>query len=278
MRQGHLVLMFFILYMGCFFIIVMEQNRYDRAISEKQQMEQALLNAMEATGKEFTAVTAASEEEKKQVFSATFLESLQLYLGVYENFTWRKEAGLYIPLLILAETDGAFFCYLQEEWNGTEATLCHVWSDKIPYERQYGDSEAEMKASIADLLERKASEYITNHNRIASQYGIIYRYFVPDFLQNTSTELNFPMLFVVFQGWPLTAAGDVFYENCMDVGAFLQKTEHYVITGPVGLSRPYCVYHRMECTALEDAECLGMAAEQEAVKVYGALPCECCIK
>lgn len=223
MKQGHLALMFLILYMGCFSTLIMEQHKYDRVLREKQRLEEALLDAIEIAGKEFVTVLTASEEEKKRVFSETFLEALQWYLGASEEMTQQNITRFCVPLLILAEEDGVSFCYLQEAWNGEQSEIYHVWSEKESYEFSYGIEEKQKKAAVADYLERKASEYITYHNRIASQYGISYHYFTPDFIQNTSTELHFPMLFIVFQGWPLSASNQVFYENCIDAGAFLQR-------------------------------------------------------
>ena len=75
---------------------------------------------------------------------------------------------------------------------------------------------------MIECLEQQASEIITKHNVIASQYGVGYQFFLPRFFQDTSSVTEFPMLFVVLQGWPLNDSHTVYYNTCIDAGIFLR--------------------------------------------------------
>ena len=134
---------------------------------------------------------------------------------------------------------------------------------------------------IADIIEPYASDIISNHNYIAMQYGINYSFYVPQFLQNTSEDLNFPMLFVVFQGWPLTASGNIVYENCIDTAVYIQTIEKYRIEVPKDLSQTYAYYHNIDCNyiGIYDGKVLDReVSKEQAIYKYGAYACEYCIK
>lgn len=281
MKQGHLALVFLVIYISCFIFLKVTQVQYDQALQEKQRVEQALIEAVQNAGREYTAVLNASEEDKKEAFETAFMEAFYVSMGLFETEEKQEYLRMYLPMLVLAEEDGAFFWYMQERQNGDAVELCHLWSEKIVYgDSEYDDTEEVKKRMVAETLEKEASKIISSHNYIASQYGISYSFFVPTFLQDGATTINFPMLFVVFQGWPLSAAGDVIYENCIDVGLYLQTVDYYVVTGPESLLEAICIYHQKECASLDesrgDSE-KGYVTEEDAIRKYGAYPCSQCI-
>ena len=121
---------------------------------------------------------------------------------------------------------------------------------------------------------------ITEHNYIAEQDGLGYTFFVPRFLQNSSDILEFPMLFVAFQGWPLVENGSVVYENCVDAGVYLKETTYYVVDLPRDLAKTIAYYHKADCPRVP--EWLKQTPEfvvtkEEAVREYGAFPCDFCL-
>lgn len=277
MKQGHLTLLFFVMFISCFIFLWLEQVQYDKVLSEKQRTEQALITAIEKAGEEFTTVLNASAEKKKQTLENAFFDSLSISLGIFQEEEEQEKLRLYVPMLILAEEDGAYFYYIQECVVNGKEEFKTVWSDKIPYSGQEPPVE---KYQVSEALEKAASDIITNHNYIASQYGISYSFYVPRFLENSPEELKFPILLAVFQGWPLTAAGNIFYENCIDTGGYLQEIERYTVIGPESLSVPTCIYHKITCEKLSEAKGVLLeesATEKEAVYVFGAFPCDDCI-
>lgn len=280
MKQGHFVLLFLMVYTSCFLGLYLEQKKYDAVRAEKARVEAALQEAIEITGQEFSKVINASEEEKKRVVEQIFPEALYIameYLGSTEE---KALLNMYIPMLVYVEEDGAYF-YRMKEWEENGMTeLSHRWTEKLEFTFSEDVPEEKKKAELAAMLEKAASEIISNHNYIASQYGISYTYVVPKFLQNTAESLSFPMLFVVFQGWPLTAAGDIVYENCIDAGMYLKRKENYTVEYPRSLSEPYCYYHLSSCQMLQGKSEWQLAENvnlQEAVQDYGAVPCNSCI-
>lgn len=273
-----MLLAFLILYIICFLLLDLEKKQYDKVLTEKQKIERALIKAMKSAGEKYEEVIHASEEKRKNTLEDAFFESLYITMGLLEEKEKREQLKMYLPMLILAEEDGAFFYYMEEKEVNSVTELQHLWSDKILYSDEADSSVAQKKSLVAKTLEKTASEIITNHNYIASQYGISYSFYTPEFLQNTSSSLEFPMLLCVFQGWPLTENGQLYYENCLDTGIYIQKIKHYVITGPQNLSDTRCRYHTKDC-GLSEAESIlaENISEKEAISRFGAYPCEVCI-
>jgi len=216
MKQGHLMVTFLLLYIICFMTLYAEQAMYESVQAEKQQVEEALLQSVFFAAKNYEKVINATEETKKNTITDTFFESMEVFLG---DVTSEEENGylnLYVPLLILAEEDGLFVCYLQEENTDNGLELKHIWSEKIPYTDYDGNT-------IANMIENLAADIVTGHNHIASQFGITYQFYAPEFLRNSPESLNLPMLYVVFQGWPLRTSKNIYYENCIDAGIYILK-------------------------------------------------------
>ncbi len=257
-----MAILFFILGVLCFLSLIREKTQYENAIEEKQRVEEALLSAMEWTAREYAAVINESEERKKQVVSCEFPEKLRISLGLLETENSWESIRLFLPLLVVAEEDGVWFCFLEEVEKNGVVELEQRWSEKTDFEE----------------LEETASWYITNHNYIAAQYGIEYDFFVPGFFKKGKEAMEFPVIIAAFQGWPLNASGNVVYENCIDVAVYLQKKEYFLLEYPTNLADTRSYYHRAECTEWMSKEDTGRwVTEEEAVCIYGAFPCEKCI-
>ncbi len=273
-------MIFLTIYMICFLFLFTEQKQYDKALEEKEKIEQALVKAVENTGMVYKKYITATEEKRKKELEKAFFTSFYVSAGVFDKKEQQEKLRMYLPMLVLAEEDGAYFLFMQEITSDGVEELRHSWSDKISYGYGENITEAQKKNAVAGVLEEQASEIISNHNYIAEQYGISYSFYVPDFLNNTTTSLEFPMIFAVFQGWPLTVSGNILYDNCLDSAVYLQKVKNYVVTGPEGLLQPNCQYHDITCGLLTKTECTiwkEYVTEMEAIAEYGALPCKTCI-
>lgn len=262
MKQGHFAILFCIPCILCFLSLMYEKVQYENTMMEKQRVEEALLCAAEWTAKEYASVINESEERKKQVVSSSFPEMLRISLGLLETEDSWKSVRLFLPLLMVAEEDGVWFCYLKEVEKDGIVELEQCWSEKTEFEE----------------IEENVSWYITNHNYIAAQYGMEYTFFVPDFFKSGKEQMEFPVIIAVFQGWPLNASGNIVYENCMDVAVYLQKKEYFLLEYPTNLADTRCYFHREECLAWKPAEDSRLwVTEEDAVCIYGAFPCEKCI-
>lgn len=280
MKQGHFIMLFLVIYIVCFLTLLAEQTQYDRVLKEKQRIESGLCEAIEDTARNFTAVLYDSAEEKKKVIETTFLESMYVALGVFGQKEEQEKIKMCLPMLVLVEEDGAFFYHMQEVESDGITELQHGWSEKIEFDIPEGTIEAKRKAIIAETLETVASELITEHNYIASQYGLEYTFSAPRFLQNTGEELKLPMLVAVFQGWPLDASAGIFYENCVDAGVYIQETERYIVELPDNLFETVSYYHKSSCADIVKEQgnyIQEPLTKQEAIRQYGAFPCENCI-
>ena len=232
MKQGHFIALYSIFYLFCFLLVFKEQMKYDNVLEQKEKMETSLKLALEETAWELTSVVWEPIQEKKKIVEKEFFESLYIHLGLLQEVEEQEKLRMYCPMLLLVEEEGAFFYHIEEvEENGIKKLL-HIWSEEIPFVFPKESTESEKKALISEIIEEYASVIISNHNYIASQYGFTYSFYVPKFLQNTSEELNFPMLFAVFQGWPLNASGEIVYENCVNTAGYIQKMEKYMVEIP----------------------------------------------
>jgi hypothetical protein len=216
-------LAFLVLYVSCFLTLYCEQKSYDRIIEEKQQIEEVLLEAIEYTAFKCKAVIKDTTDKKTQVIAESFSEALYISMGLFDTTESEEFWRFYVPMLVLVEEEGAYFYSVRANLEESDICIYHEWSDKIVFEVPEECNETRRAAIIADTLEKKASQIISDHNLIASQYGITYQYFLPKFFQNCLLSSEFPVLLVVFQGWPLNTEGTIFYENCLDAGVFLRE-------------------------------------------------------
>lgn len=225
MKQGHLLFIFILISCGCFLSLYCEQKYYDATMQEKQRMESALLEAIEDTGNKSKAALFETEARKKKIVEAAFSEAMYVFTEVLDTPKEKEFWRLYVPMLVWVEEDGAYFYYVQRNSTNEEKELFHMWTEKLCFSFPEGCSDGKKKSLMADALEEKASDIISKHNAIAAQYGISYRYSLPVFFQDTSQVPEFPMLFVVFQGWPINHSDMFFFNACIDAGVFLRQKE-----------------------------------------------------
>ena len=278
MKQGHCLAVYLLLYLICFVHLFLEQNHYEQTVQEKQRVEWCLQKSLDDAAEQYTGVLFESEEDRKRVLLEAFFDSFYVYFGVHDSLTEQRTLQLYIPMIVLAEEDGVTFYHAEEKEIDGIRVIEHGWSEKRAYSLNEG---VLTKTVVGDCIEQYASSIISNHNYIAQQYGLDYNFFVPQFLQNTATKIEFPMVFVVFQGWPLTASGSVTYDNCLDAGASIRATEKYMVEVPVNLTKTYSCFHKTDCAymGMKGRILQGqLFSRQEAVSCYGAVPCEFCVE
>lgn len=274
MKQGQWFLMFLTVYTICFLALYVEQRKYDNVLSEKQRVENALLEAACTTARSYEKVINATEEIRKNTVSNVFLDSFYVSMGLFGSLEEQESLRMYLPVIILVEEDGAFFYFMQETKKDQEVELRHVWSEKI----QYGTS---CEYDRLELIEKITSAIVSSHNYIAAQYGISYQFHTPEFVKDISDNKKTPMLFVVFQGWPLSASGDIIYENCIDAGVYIVEKKLYTVQRPENISNPFYVYHDSECLCISEEESdkiIKNVSFEDTIQKYGAYPCSQCIK
>lgn len=278
MKQGHFIALYFIIYLYCFVLLFIEQEKYDQVIEEKERIESALKIAVEETAWELTSVIKEPIQKKKKIIESAFFEYLYISLGLLQEIEEQKKLNMYLPMLVLIEEEGAFFYYMKEV---EENMIVRMWSEPILFSFPEGSTDSKKKSIIVETIEPIASQIISNHNYIAEQYGINYSFYVPKFLENTSDELHFPMLFAVFQGWPLTPFSGILYENCVDAAVYIQEVEKYIVELPKSVLQSYTYYHKLDCNyigAYSGKTLSQTVSKKQAIYLYGAYACKYCIK
>ena len=75
MKQGHFAMLFCLLYAVCFLSLLAEQKRYDMVLEEIEQIEKALLEAIESTAMQLAGVINDSDVKKKELLESVFFET-----------------------------------------------------------------------------------------------------------------------------------------------------------------------------------------------------------
>lgn len=234
--------------------------------------------AIRQTAQRVADVMYDSVEKKQSVVEQEFFYALYTELGILWEKEKQEKLKRRVPFIALVEEDGAYLYYWSLVKQGETLELQHNWTEKIEFSVNPDWETEEKKRMVAELLEEYASGLITEYNYIAQQYGLQYTVTMPRFLQNTQDTLEFPMLFAVVQGWPLTASGNLLYDNCVDAGVYLREVEHYIVEFPKNLQNTKSYYHRRDCveiSAIQQDE--RIVSKEEAIREYGAFPCEKCI-
>ena len=127
------------------------------------------------------------------------------------------------------------------------------------------------RSAIIGKIEEKMNYYINLHNNIAEQYGITYRFWLPQINKADwyQTVNNISML-VIFQGYPYNAAGLDTYNRYALSGARIKKNSAYFLTKINNLK----IYHRDNCKRIDDSGIPYYTKEECALE--GAYPCPDC--
>ncbi len=264
MKQGFYAVIYVTVFFVCFIGLTIEQYKYDRMTQEKIRQESNLKKSVRDAAEEFSTAIYDTEERKRQKLSDAFFESLYVYFGT--SATEEKlSLMLHVPMIVLIEEDGTSFLSLEECKSEEGVELRHIWSKK-------------KKMTLSEVEER-AGEIISGHSYIAKQYGLEYSFFVPDFLLRYEKP-DLPVFLVVFQGWPLSTSGNMVYNNCIDAGVSIKRTEYYIVEVPESINCTYSFYHRFGCDRIGGSGRVleGRFTLEEARDRYGALPCEECVK
>lgn len=168
---------------------------------------------------------------------------------------------------------------------GTYVTLYNKSTNAI-YEGEYKDLAAQFPESIMTnvetfdtirrntiigAIEQSMNYYINLYNKIASQYGITYQFWLPQ-IDKTDwyRTIDDISMLVVFQGYPYTPASMDTYNRYALGGARITKSKVYYITEENGLK----YYHKAECPHVNISGIAYYTKEECALE--GAYPClEC---
>lgn len=127
------------------------------------------------------------------------------------------------------------------------------------------------RASIIDTMEVKMNYYVNHHNKIASQFGIEYNFWLPTIDEGDwSRTIDNIGILVIMQGYPYGSPGASFNRYGLSA-ARLKKSKLFYLSGLEGV----LYYHKEGCGLLEEKEVAYYTKEECALA--GAYPCLECL-
>lgn len=133
------------------------------------------------------------------------------------------------------------------------------------------------QTAVITSIQNAMRYYISNHNRIADKYGIVYEFALP-VIDNSiwNRSIEYPGVFIMIQGYPVDVTHGIFYNQYAFVGAQIYKQKPYFLTE----QEWYFTYHKEGCEKLvyggEDVYLYPYYSVEDCVK-RGAYACESCI-
>lgn len=158
---------------------------------------------------------------------------------------------------------GQFYVGLQEELKE------EISSDIIQDNKTFDEVR---RRTIINAIEKKMVCGINEHNQIASQYGITYKFSLPVIeKEDWYRTIDDSGMIVFFQGIPLSMDGE-YYNSFALGGAMVTKTSNYYIQEDKDSGISY--YHREGCSELTNSSIVMTSREKCAIS--GAYPCDTC--
>jgi len=218
MKKGHIMLFIWMITLCCFLELVAERQTYLSVKKEKERTEESLVYAVNETVFALRKVMKEEEEVQRKIVEESFFRAFFIRMGIADREEEQKEMILHIPLIAFFTESGGYFWFTKN----TDLHMKQEWSELVPY--PVADERLLTIEDLKAYLEENISELLSEHNYIAEQYGVKYKFSVPMFLMD-DRELPLPMVLVFFQGWPLKKNGETYYENCMDAGGYVRKKD-----------------------------------------------------
>lgn len=252
-----------------------------------------------------------------------FYNSLFASFGILANTGQQEVFRLYVPVFIVADSEG-FYVNYKQEFGGASKVYHNIWSDQLPYkyegtddwtfyfniendslrvvntsleyaatgsydtivssiaakgltcpfELQDRNTFMEFRAvGINSSLETAMSYYATQHNLVASNYGIEYNFNFStiDRSDEWNRGLSGVTVLVLFQGMPLKNSSE-YYNKVNIATSYARRKSNYYTTGSPRTNDGY--YHKASC-ALVDAGSIMYDSKEECAR-DGYFPCTIC--
>lgn len=230
MRRGHLIVIFSIFLFLMLLNIMTNQSFYDVATEQKRFIDDALLFSADAAAEQ-VALDYGNENTYDYLVSAedAFFRALKTSLGTKIEYDDDDILNIYVPLLVLVDTDGFYLNYLMEGTVDGAKSLERGWTECQPY--VYSDEHYVYRFFLNDDI------YIMRKSDPA------------DVIKTTYTEaINNPSLMTQLSGSVVFASADNFQAvkratiaECIERGASRVINEHNFIASQYGVNVYYSV-------------------------------------
>lgn len=305
-RIYHYAIIFAILAMIFITIQDISYAQFTSTTKERRWLNQEFHKAVDAAVDGMWLDEEARVIHSSQAAIQVFFQSLYSSFDILDDPDAKLRLQLYIPTIAIIDVDGMYINYLTSISSEGSTQLIRTWSDKLSYSykmegREYAfylsnlalefaedgrnqklietrdDLEVIRTATIRNTIEANLVSYMNQHNDIAKQYGIQYEFHLPA-VDNSfhSRSIREPTMLILFQGYPLK--GEEVFNYAAFGGTSLVKKHWYALTEEEG----YYLYHRLECTALQEYSLNHEEKEQfichskEECALYGAFQCKEC--
>lgn len=133
-KPGYCIILFSILLGCCLLTVWAEQYHYDSIAKEREQVENAMQQAIEYAASCAAREYSVSEDTVNAFTNQAFFESLYASLGCLGDLERMQQIELCIPVVAVLLNEGMYFNYLEEEsMEGGELSLKRTCSEQYPY-------------------------------------------------------------------------------------------------------------------------------------------------
>lgn len=133
MKRGHFVLILCIFFFACLSMVVINQYRLRKAMTEREELEDAFIQAADVAAESMANGMSVSLEETLTAASDSFFSALSMNLFLYEDEGKSLEQEFYVPLLVATDVDGFYMCILEMVSTVEGSLLKRRWTECLPY-------------------------------------------------------------------------------------------------------------------------------------------------
>ncbi len=152
MKIYHFALLFLIFFLGAVIRTDVSIGKLKSIENENKEITASLSSATSDAVNYLskTGSYGAGSINKEEVLN-TFFTSLYSYLGIISDLSAQAEIEIYIPVILLCDTDG-YYVYYYDEYKETDGNtyIERMWTEKMPY--SYEDEDFIYRFTLTDMV------------------------------------------------------------------------------------------------------------------------------
>ena len=152
MKIYHFVLIFLIFFLAAMLKTDINVGKMEEVEKEKTELTDSLYTAVsDAVECIADSGSYGNDSINRDKVEKTFFTSLYSSLGIMADTEAQEQMALYIPVLLLCDSDGFYLSYY-DDYKDSDGNTCskRIWSEKTPY--YYQDEAFIYRFTLTDLL------------------------------------------------------------------------------------------------------------------------------
>lgn len=152
MKIYHFALLFLIFFLGVVIKTDISIGRLKAIENENKEITSSLTSATSDAVNYLSKTGSYGKGNiKKEEVLTTFFSSLYSSLGIISDMSVQAEIEMYIPVILLCDTDG-YYVYYYDEYKGADNNtyIERMWTDKLPY--SYKDEHFTYRFTLTDMV------------------------------------------------------------------------------------------------------------------------------